>query len=249
MMCVKTIVYNSNVSLFAFMNRHPSKRLASEFVQTVRTHFQPISSSTKIQTDTKSISLILLMPDRQHAKYRSSSPYRHPHYKNASQTEFLTSPSRLPVRVNLNIYHRRYKHAFKRRKDIANRTDDKKYLKDTVLPNNGKVIQHWQDTIYLCADSRRHQQRDLPVCCTNFSGLRSILHEISTRTWPPQRNKDFYHSIKITALCRQTNNNLQTSKGSELQFRVWWNERSIGSYGVHLRLLVVRATCRPHGDH
>ena len=84
MMCVKTIVYNSNVSLFAFLNRHPSKTLTSEFVQTVRMHFQPISSSTKIQMDTKSISLFLLMPDLQHAKYRSSSPYRRPHYQNVS---------------------------------------------------------------------------------------------------------------------------------------------------------------------
>jgi len=172
-------------------------------VQTVRTHFQPICSSAKPQMATKSISLFLLMPVRQHAKYRSSLPHLHPHHQNALQTEILPSPSRLPVRVTLNIYHRRYKHAFKRCKDIANRTDDKKYL-DTVLPSNGKVIQHWQNTV----GCRRHQQRDLPVCCTNVSGLRSIRHEISTRTWPPQRNKDFYHSIKITALCRQTNNNL-----------------------------------------
>jgi len=78
--------------------------------------------------DTKTISLFLLMPELQHAKYRSSSPYRHPYYQNMPQTDILTSSSRLPVRATLNIYHRRYKHAFKRCTDIANRTDDKKYL-------------------------------------------------------------------------------------------------------------------------
>lgn len=125
-MCVKTTFYNSNVSLFTFLNRHPSTRLTSEFAQTVRMHFQPISSSAKTQTDTKSISLFLLMPDLQHAKYHSSPPHRHPHYRTVQQTEILPFSSRLPVRVTLNIYHRRYKHTFKRCTDIAKRTGDKK---------------------------------------------------------------------------------------------------------------------------
>lgn len=103
-MCVKTIVYNSNVSLFAFLNRHHSKGLTSEFAHTVGMHLRPIYSSAKTQMGTKSISLLLLMLDPQHAKYISpSSPYRHPYYQNAPQTDILPSSSRPPVRVTLNI--------------------------------------------------------------------------------------------------------------------------------------------------
>lgn len=202
-MRVKTIVYNSNVSLFTFLNRHPSKRLTSEFVQTVLCtssrfpvmqkpkwtpkvfHFfyRCLTFNTQNTVPVHHIVILTIRMCRRQKSHRPEGAW-----PSTRITADINTPSS-GVRISR----------------IALMTRN---TKDTVPPKNGKVIQHWQNTVHLCADSPRHRQRDLPVCCTKFSGLRSILHEISTPTWPPQRNKDFYHSIKITVLCRQTNNNL-----------------------------------------
>jgi hypothetical protein len=52
---------------------------------------------------------------------------------------------------------------------------------DTVLPNKGKVTQHWQNTIHLCPDSRWYRREDLPqIAELTGGGSRFFLHEFNT---------------------------------------------------------------------